>query len=1290
MADRVRQNLIFAHQEWLGFVQPVGLVVAPTVMIDAQVVPDRNISGRQQRFVELLEKEEGDTTTRWHAPDLKALFLDYLEWEDNDLIDASAHREELEVALPELGVVLSSTWAVPYEDSENSWVMLIHVEEGSANLDKPPQDTDTWNATRHARFERLLRETGIPIGLLCNAECIRLVYAPEGESSGHITFNLAEMASTAGRPILAAFDMLLSADALFAGAETARLPTLLVKSREAQVEVSTQLSRQVLAALYELLRGFVAADVRIGKDGIKELALTKPEHLYHGLITALMRLVFVLYTEDRGLMPDHPVYQQHYSLGGLFTRLRTDAAAWPDTMDQRFGAWAQLLSLFRLIHGGGRHENLFFVPRKGGLFDPERFPFLEGRTAEDDLEIPMISDAIVWTVLRNLMILDGERLSYRTLDVEQIGSVYEAIMGFRIELTTGRSIAVRSKKRTGAAVVVDLDQLLHENGSKRAKELLDATDQKLTGKETTTLSDAVEPLDVVALLDRKVDREATPSLLPKVVPILQPTSERRRSGSHYTPRTLTEPIVSEALQPVFKRLGSSPRPEEILELKILDPATGSGAFLVEACRQMATKLVEAWNIHGKPTEISTDEDQLLHALRLVAQRCLYGVDRNPMAIELARLSLWLATFAKDQEFTFIDHALRTGDSQVGLTRHQIEGFHWKADVGQFQFGIETIEVQQHLKQVSALRAKIREAGISASEQELRGILDTAQTKLHNVRQYADLVLAAFFGAAKSKEREQKRDEYALLIRQTAENPKTIFNSIKPPLEPFHWEIEYPEVFDSENPGFDAIVGNPPFAGKNTIASANVSYYPDWLKQIHVESHGNADLSAHFFRRAFNLLNDGGTLGLIATNTIAQGDTRSTGLRWIGLNGGTIYNAHRRIKWPGEAAVVVSFVHIYKGTNSIPCKLDDQEVDAISAFLFHEGGHEDPKRLVTNISKSFQGSIVLGMGFTFDDTDKKGIATPISEMFRLIEQDPRNKEVIFPYIGGEEVNFSPNQVYHRYVINFGDREEKDCWARYPDLMAIVSEKVKPSRLALPPHNNWNRDVAKRWWQFGADRQGLRLALSKLDRVLAISRVGQNAAFSFLPTGMVYAESLIVFPFDTYTAFSVIQSRIHEIWARFFGSSLEDRLRYTPSDCFETFPLPEHWVTHADLEAAGRSYYEFRASLMVRNNEGLTKAYNRFHDPNERDIEITKLRDLHTEMDRAVLDAYGWSDIPTDCGFFLDYEINEEEWGKKKKPWRYRWPDGIRDEVLARLMALNAERAQEERLAGRNVAIVKAGS
>ena len=202
---------------------------------------------------------------------------------------------------------------------------------------------------------------------------------------------------------------------------------------------------------------------------------------------------------------------------------------------------------------------------------------------------------------------------------------------------------------------------------------------------------------------------------------------------------------------------------------------------------------------------------------------------------------------------------------------------------------------------------------------------------------------------------------------------------------------------------------------------------------------------------------------------------------------------------------------------------------------------------------------------------------------------------------------------------------------------------------------------------------------MKRVLSISRVGQQAAFAFLPSRMVYADSVIIFPLEAYAAFCALQSRTHEVWTRFFGSSMKDDLRYTPSNCFETFPSPEAWDSDRSLEAAGRSYYEYRAALMVENNEGMTKTYNRFHDMYETDSRIRQLRELHACMDRAVLAAYGWTDIRTDYEFLLDYEIDAATWGRKKKPYRYRWPDSVRDEVIARLLALNAQRAADEDIA-----------
>ena len=308
----------------------------------------------------------------------------------------------------------------------------------------------------------------------------------------------------------------------------------------------------------------------------------------------------------------------------------------------------------------------------------------------------------------------------------------------------------------------------------------------------------------------------------------------------------------------------------------------------------------------------------------------------------------------------------------------------------------------------------------------------------------------------------------------------------------------------------------------------------------------------------------------------------------------------------------------------PILLDGKPVEKITAFLFPNGGNNDPQTLIANAGKSFVGSYVLGMGFTFDDTNEN--ATSLARMNELIEKDSRNADRIFPYIGGEEVNSSPTHSHHRYVINFGEMSEDEA-RKWPDLMAIVEEKAKGTR---------GKHSTAPWWQFERLRGELFKAIEQCDRVLVVARVGPHGSFTFLSSKRVYSEQLIVISIPTDNAFCVLQSHIHEIWARFFGSSMGDTLRYTPSDCFETFPFPEDWETNQTLESIGKTYYEFRAALMVQNNQGLTATYNRFHDPEETEPDILKLRELHSQMDRAVLNAYGWQDIDTTCEFRLDYE------------------------------------------------------
>ena len=691
-------------------------------------------------------------------------------------------------------------------------------------------------------------------------------------------------------------------------------------------------------------------------------------------------------------------------------------------------------------------------------------------------------------------------------------------------------------------------------------------------------------------------------------------------------------------------------------------------------------------MYGELPTFPPDEDEVIFARKLVAQRCLYGVDRNPVAVDLAKVSLWLVTLARDHALTFVDHALRHGNSLVGLSRKQIEAFHWDPDAPRFQAGFETMRVRAHVAKAAELRQQIREADESVSDWELRDLWDQAQFELGKVRLFGDLVLAAFFEGKKPKDREGKRGEYAnTVVSGEAEHHRGWLDEwrhAEQPLAPFHWDIEFPEVLDRARPGFDAIVGNPPFAAKNTIADALGAHYRDWLTLV-PRTNGKSDIVAFFFRRAFDYLRQQGALGLVATKTIAQGDTRAAGLTPICVDlGGYIYAARQKVRWPGIAAVQISVVHILKEEEPKSCVLDGHVVNRITAYLFHAGTSDDPARLKSNVNLSFQGCNISGQGFLFAE-DTPG-ATPISIMKRISSGSPTVRDVIFPYLGGADVNSSPTVQSGRFVIGFGRRDLTECQRRWPELVRIVESLVKPDR-EKRPKNDQQEYLVSRWWQWHTDRPTMQRATANLRRVLVCSQATASLGFVFVPKTTICAHTINVFALEEFAAFTAMQSRVHEEWSVFFGSSLGSTFRYTPTDCFETFPFPENWRSHPALEAAGKAYYEFRAALMIRNNEGLTKTYNRFHDPDESYPDILKLREMHAVMDHAVLDAYGWSDIPTDCTFLLDYEIDDEEWGDKKKPWRYCWPDEVRDEVQAQLLELNAQRAKEEASSG--AAVVK---
>ena len=892
MMARIEPN-IAAHLEWIGFVKPRGLVVSATALVTAGAILNRRDAEGQSLLRQCVKQRNAGVETEPYLPDFREFAKTVLGWNFSPRAYAGTEQypipPELEVRLPESGTILRPDFAVQERcstaappvgssdgrstvptDESPKWQLLVQVLAPATDFDGVTRDGFGTDASPHSQLERLLRASGVAAGLLFNGVALRLVSAPRGESSGWLDFHVADMALTAGRPICAAMRLLLNEQRLLSLPADKRLPALLAQSRKFQNEVSEQLAEQVLHSLYELLRGLQAAHDATKSELLRDHLTNSPDEVYRALLTVVLRLVFLLYAEERDMLPNEDrIYAQHYSLAGLYECLREDAALYPDTMQQRYGAWAQLLALFRMVHGGVHSRAMRMPERRGVLFDPDRYLFLEGRyaslTRPERIEAPLIPDATVYRVLENLLVLDGERISYRALDVEHLGSVYETMMGFRLETAKGHSIAIRAAKKHGASVTVNLEELLDEAPNKRVKWIRDHTDRKLTERVGKAVWASTSLDGLHAALESVIDRNSTPDLVPRGAMVLQPSEERRRSGSHYTPRELTEPIVQTALGPVLERLhtadGAPPRPEQILDLKVCDPAVGSGAFLVEACRMLGDALVKSWHFHHEVPALTFGEDEIVHARRLVARQCLYGVDRNPVAVDLTKLSLRLVTLTRDQSFTFVDHAIRHGDSLVGLTQRQIEAFHWKGDAPRFQEGFEAMQVRKHVDQVATLRKQIQQMEESDSDSQMRELWRETQIALDRVRLYGDLVLLAFFELDSSVDRETKRAEFveSVLENKAGQHLDRILHwrNAKRPLVPFHWEIEFPEVFRRDQPGFDAIVGNPPFAGKNTVAASNLDIYPEWLKKIHPNSHGNADIVAHFFRRSYTLIHKGG-------------------------------------------------------------------------------------------------------------------------------------------------------------------------------------------------------------------------------------------------------------------------------------------------------------------------------------------------------------------------------------------------------------------------------------------------
>jgi len=1343
MKDR---DVIF-HKKWLGYAEPIeGLVFSVPALADAQIAPEEQKDLSTAFDAQLVlgpaptgpdaDKKKREPIEPPRIRSIETFFRDFLGYsQPGMLVPRTELPADLVFYAAEGQQEIRPTFALgrgpfksddpfaafeetpksttPADPNAKPWFALVWDLGADArprelgaltaepiDLDAPEAVTGPWRYPPTAKLERLLRHTGIPVGFLFNGQHLRLVYAPVGESTAHLTFRAEHMRGAEGRTLLTALDLLLHARRQHTAAPEHTLEGLLGESRRRQADVTEELAKQVFEAVESLLAGFEAAATRdCGGDKLDWLrpALeAEGDHFYQGVLSVVLRLVFLLYAEDQGLLPvEHKTYAQHLSLSGLYARLSHDAGAHPESMHHRFGAYGQLLALFRAVFFGVKHGSLELPPRRGRLFDPNAYPFLEGGlpewtaavvdpAARAEARPPSIDDGTIYRMMHRLVVFAGQRLSYRTLDVEQIGSVYESLMGYHVVRTA--SHAVRIGKHGVWVESEALRRMTPSDRSRYLKETCGLNPGPATAIEKVVRAAGADDQALVeGLCEHTVGKksEQPRHSVGALRLVLQPGDERRRTGSHYTPRSLTDKVVKRTLEPLLACLGEDRTPDKILQLKICDPAMGSGAFLVAACRELASEIVASWTRLGQlAAVIEKYGDAHLHARRLVAQQCLYGVDKNAAAVELAKLSLWLVTLSRQLPFTFVDHALRHGDSLVGLDFKQIEAFHWTPP-GQ----AETIRVllSDALDQAVNLRQQIlglAEYEDAISQAEKRRLFEFSQQAVDRVRIVADACVGAFFSETKDAAREKERKRRLALVEQwigggekaneARLEVEALAQEARKQLIPFHWSIEFPEVFYEERPDplqggvsngvalMDAFVGNPPFSGKNGIVALGDGYL-EYLLRIHESAHGNADLSAHFFRRAACLLGAHGAVGLIATNTISQGDTRATGLQHLLTHDGfAIYDAVRTLTWPGAAAVVVSLVHLAKGSVLLKQRdrcLDGEPVLQINSKLRSGPESADPVALQQNVGLTFTGVRISGAGF---------VLTP-EERIQAIATDLGSSKVIAPLLGGEEANSDPRQQPHRFVINFGRRSLPEA-AEWPDLLARLERLVKPLRDAVRENVGKGGHGKKYWWQFVDRCDPLYDALATCSRCLVTANVARHHVLSWQPTSTIFANSLCVFALDNDSAFATLQSRIHQAWARLHCATLKEDSRYNPSRAFYGFgfPNPDPRTPIPELESIGAGLYAARAKFMVETGQGLTKTYNALKDPACDDPRVLDLRALHEEMDRAVLSAYRWNvPVPSYC---------------PKSDADRATIQAFEDEVIDRLYLLNAERAQEEQRLG----------
>ncbi len=1287
------------HTDWLNLLEVSGPFLSVSVLTDAfpQELDAHDPHAYSQLKLAYDEWLEGQSQLEVHHA-----WIDFVLSETLELGDVLQRGQDIPSALEAKvdlhGETLRPDAIVARADSKVTKPELLICQYPSQQKLGGSLAGKRWSASPATRMMELLHRTNSSLGLVTNGDEWMVVHAKSGEVTGFGSW-YSELL-TEEKVALRSFRSLLGLHRFFGVSESETFQGLLERSREDQKEVTDQLGRQVRHAVETLISALDWVDRDQNRQLLADYDETK---LYEAALTVMMRLVFLLCAEERGLLllGKNDLYDQHYAVSPLRDQLREEADQYgEEILESRYDAWSRLLSTFRAVHAGVAHEELHLPAYGGSLFDPDRFPFLEGRDADtnwkDEPASPLpINNRTVLELLESLQLLEvrvgnsrtreAQRLSFRALDIEQIGHVYEGLLDHTAVRADSPVLGLQGAKDLEPEVpLYALEDAKSKGGDKLLSYLKDTTKRSpKTLEKELGLYETIESPKLPLVCDNdpelvkrvrpyiglvRQSSRGMPTVFTKGSVYVTQGSDRRSTGTHYTPRSLTEEIVQHALDPlVYEGMQDGVEPslktlktaKEILELKVCDLAMGSGAFLVQACRFLSEKVVEAWGRDKQDDDDSSEhrEELLAEARRLVVEKCLYGVDKNPLAVEMAKLSLWLITLDAKKPFSFLDHALRCGDSLVGITdRNQIRCFH--PDPSLKSLPVIGDALLAKLNEAEDIRRELQEFTVNEPRdgERKREMLAKSECLIGTLRTVGDLLLGISL-AAGGKPREAGLSAAMPLVLEALEGTseratyraQELLRHSSPDNEcrPFHWAMEFPEVFSSSSGGFHSIVGNPPFQGGKKISAALGEDYRKFVvTHIGNGAKGSADLCAFFFLQALNLLSSQGTSGLLGTDTVAQAGTRKVGLKQMLAQGAHIYRAASSRLWPGTANLMVVLVWFSKEHWDSKPILDNREVNGITSHL--EAGTTDlePRTLSCNVGQAFMGTLVHGMGFLLTQ----------EEADTMKEREPKSSIVLFPYLTGKDVNSDPYQRPSRWVINFLDWP-KERAQEYGVCFEHLVENVKPFRDEVVARGKQIHEYD--FWKFWDKRLESYEKIASLKQVIVTSLVTHHWCPVFCPSGFVYSHKCGIFCESSFGFYAVLQSTLHEVWARRYSSTLGQTLNYTISACFETFPFPENY---AFLSQIGEDYHTLRFNIMAEAGQGLTDIYNRFHDPQEDSEEILSLRMLHRKMDEKVAAAYGWDDL------HLGHEFYETKYG-----FRYSIKESAREVVLDRLLILNGKRS-----------------